>query len=147
MRFTTFMETTSQIYYHGGTAGLSEFKPGYRGIIYFTKDKDYARSAAERYYGKKESQIYEVTLNIKKTATYKDPKVIDIILSEFPDMSREDIIQAFDEGYDPYEYFENSKVIGKLKTAGYDSVSFDEEGQTSIGVFSPKQAQITGLLK
>lgn len=160
MRFKTFMEsapTTPEfkkwfagsvvvddkgnpdIVYHGGPKGIKKFQSGTTGIIYFTHDKTYADAYAKRRQG--DGAVYKAYLSLKNPANHTYSNVIEIIADVFND-DPDVIFDAFDQGYDAYEYYENPEVIKRLKAAGYDGILFDEEGQQSVGVFSPDQIRI-----
>lgn len=123
------------VVYHGSEAkDIKKFKTGNRGLIYVTQDKGYAEA-----YTNDDGRVYELNVKIENPASYLDDKVMQVLLEENKDLNRDDIVEAFEAGYDPYEIFEKKSVIKKLKSLGYDGFVFEEEGQTSIGVFSADQ--------
>lgn len=131
--------------YHGSSfENITEFKNGDRGIIYLTDDPGVAQDYAD---GKITSQegsgnkVYELFAKIVNPATSHDKGVIDILYKRWKQNgdTRESIIEAFDEGYDPYLLLEDPGVIQSLKKAGYDGVEFYESASMSYGVFLPAQ--------
>lgn len=126
------------VMYHGSQSkDITVFNGGHRGIIYVTPDISYASACATNDYS--EGHIYELYVNITKLATHQDPMVMQILTSVFNEYSEDEIYEAFLTGNDAYEFFENDEVIMLLKSAMYDGVMFEEEGQASIGVFYPNQ--------
>ena len=125
------------VVYHGSdTKRITEFKGDLRGgIIYATEDRSYAEAYSEN------NTVYPLYMRMEKPAEITDPVVLKVLGDVFEKYGETaaDIQEAYDDGADMYEYFENDEVIAKLKELGYDGVMFDEEGQLSLGVFSPNQ--------
>jgi len=125
------------VVYHGSDIKrITEFKGNLRGgIIYATEDRSYAEAYSEN------NTVYPLYMRMEKPAEITDPVVMKVLGDVFEQYGETaaDIQEFYDDGADMYEYFENDEVIAKLKELGYDGVMFDEEGQLSLGVFSPNQ--------
>ena len=91
------------VVYHGSPKqSINEFSAGNRGLIYVTEDKSYAKDYTDDGSG----ELYSLFANVKNPATYKSEDVMQVLLDETNDLERDDIIDAFEKGYDPYELFE-----------------------------------------
>ena len=127
-----------KVMYHGTKSDpFTTFDPeaSGRGIIYTTEELAYA----EDYTKDSDGNVMEVFVNMRHPA---DPANDNASIAIIADIHKEDadiVLEAFTDGYDPYELLENPKIITALKEKGYDGVVFYEEMQLTHGVFDSDQ--------
>jgi hypothetical protein len=138
------------VWYHGTTRNVEEFKPGPRGAVFLTKDIEFASDYAptNKYtindLGKHISgaNIMPVLVQVKKPFDYENPEHVKEVLKAYkkPKDTQEFLEKVKDNiELGNWNYIEDKGIQEAIKDLGFDGFYIKEQGVKNLGVYDPKK--------
>lgn len=143
-----FLEPSREkdVWYHGTRADIKEFKPGERGAIFLTKNKefanDYAPTSQMLFLNElpNHPNVMPVHVQVRNPFDYENPEHIRAVLekAKLPkSVSVEKIKDNLELGN--WNYIEDKNIQKAIKDLGFDGFYIKEQGIKNLGVYDPKR--------